>query len=122
MMTPREAVEKMKQAHANAYQLAKEKYVPYWLNELNKSIMIAANNGRGMTRLELRWAERLGANNCPDIQTKKYTERLLDEELNKSGYRIVKLSSDEASIPKYEIWWFVDAYDMFKEVSANGGC
>ena len=115
MISPNEAVEMVKQFHNTAYREARTKWVPYWMDKLDKAIMSAASNGRGECQLELRWAERLGANNLPNQLVRKYTERILDEEMARdTGFYVINLSDEDSSIKKYRIIWYSEEYDAYK--------
>lgn len=115
-MSPNEAVEMVKQFHRAAYREARTKWVPYWMNKLDSAVENAASKGRGDCRLELRWAERLGASNIPDQLVREYTERILDEEMARdTGYYVIDLSDADSAIKKYKIVWLSEKYDAYKE-------
>ena len=115
MIKPNEAVEMVKRFHDAAYREARTKWVPYWMNKLNDAVMSAASNGRGECRLELRWAERLGSHNLPDQLVRKYTERILNEEMARdTGFYVIDLSDADSSIKKYRIVWYSEEYDAYK--------
>ena len=116
MIKPNEAVEMVKQFHRAAYREARTKWVPYWMNKLDSAVENAASKGRGECRLELRWAERLGTSNIPDQLVRKYTERILDEEMARdTGYYVIDISDADSSIKKYRIVWFSEEYDAYAE-------
>ena len=116
MINPNEAVEMVKQFHRAAYREARVKWIPYWMNRLDSAVENAASKGRGDCQFELRWAERLGASNLPDQLVRKYTERILDEELARdTGYYVINLSNAGDSIKRYKIVWFSEEYDAYKE-------
>ena len=115
MISPKEAIEMFKQVHDEAYREARTKWVPYWMNKLNNAVWNAASNGRGDCRFELRWAEYFGANNIPSQLARKYTERILDEEMARdTGYYVINLSDNDSSIKKYQIVWYSEEYDAYK--------
>lgn len=124
MIHPNEAVRIMMAAHDADLKLAREKYVPYWMDQLNKRIITAAEHGYGSVTLELRWAERLGAAHAPSLRVQKYTEKILDEELARdTGYYIVKKSENDDHYARYEVWWYSEEYDAYKverEATING--
>ena len=115
MISPKEAVEMFKRVHDEAYREARTKWVPYWMDKLDSAVENAASKGHGECRLELRWAERLGANNLPDQLVRKYTERILDEEMARdTGYYVIDLSDADSSIKKYRIVWYSEKYDAYR--------
>ena len=115
MINPNEAVEMVKQFHRAAYREARAKWVPYWMNKLDSAVEYAASKGRGDCRLELRWAERLGAHNLPDQLVQHYTECILDEEMARdTGYYVIDIT-DGGSIKKYRIVWYSEQFDAYDE-------
>ena len=115
MIHPNEAVRIMMSAHDADLKLAREKYVPYWLDKLNDRIVNAATQGYGKVTLELRWAERFGSAHCPSLRVQKYTEKILDEELARdTGYSVIKKSEDDDHYARYEVWWYSEEYDAYK--------
>lgn len=119
MLNANDAMKVMKETHDKAYKEARERWVPYWMDKLAAQIENAASLGRGAVKFSLRWHERLGASHVPDYLVMQYTEKIFDEELARdTGYYVIK--KDGGNIPTYEVVWYSENYDAYREARANG--